>query len=138
MFFDDGLFDYLAPTATAEYTLAGVHIPPDNPEPVVLELEYAGRGSPYWNAILKLKPLEDEIEATKRAAVVFAKHAIRGWKNVQKDGKPVPYTHELAGEVLVKLIHAKRYAKVEAAINFGMAPDNFKPPTVEAAELGKG
>lgn len=136
-FFEDDLFAHLAPSETVDYTLDGVHIPPTNPKPVVLELVYAGKGTPYWNAITKAKPVDDEDESNKRAAALFAQHAIRGWKNVEKNGTAVTYSPEIGGEVLIKLLAAKRFAKVDAVITYGIRPDNFKPPMVEAAELGK-
>lgn len=136
-FFDDDIFEYLAPRVTADYTLDGVHIPAENESPIVLVLEYAGKGSAYWNALLKQKPLDDAEAATKRAATLFAKHAIAGWKNVERDGKPVPYTPELGTEVLVKLVRAKREGKVDAAVSYALNPDNFRAPIIKAADLGK-
>src|SRR4051812_38264401 len=117
MLFDDDLFSHLAPRHTCEYPLDGVHIPADSDEPVILILEYAGRGSAYGNAMLKLKMLDDVNASNERASAMFAKLAVKGWKNVAKGGELVPYSPEVGAEVLVKLIRAGRAEKVERALN---------------------
>lgn len=133
------LFDHLKPVAKVyEHVMAGVHIPVDNPRPVVLLLRYCGRGTAYWNAVMKFKPLADEKEATKRAAERFAVLGIDGWKNVEHAGQPVTYTSELGEFVLSQLVDANRPEKVDLAIAAAMSPDNFtETPAPEAGELGK-
>ena len=135
--FDDDLFAHMTPRGTFEIVLHDVRIPRDNEKPLVLIAKFAGKGSPYWNALLKLKPLADTDAATERAAALFARLAVTGWKNVEKDSKPVPYTSELGTEVLHKLIRAKRGDKVNDAIGAAVNPDNYAEPIVESAELGK-
>lgn len=133
------LFDHLKPVAKVyEHVMHGVHIPVDNPKPVVLHLKFCGRGTPYWNAVMKFKALADEKEATKRAAERFAALGIAGWKNVEQAGQPVPYTSELGAFVLSQLVDADRPEKVDLAIAAAMSPDNFtETPAPEAGELGK-
>lgn len=136
--FDEDLFDHMTPRGTVEHTLEGVYIPRTNPNPVVLTLKFAGRGSPYWGAITKAKPLHDKDAATARAASLFAKHGVAGWKNVEKDGQPVAYTPELGAEVFAKLIKAKRGEIVDNALGMAMNPDLFGEPVVSADDVGKG
>ncbi|RPH64999.1 MAG: hypothetical protein EHM89_00220 [Acidobacteria bacterium] len=135
--FDDDLFDHLTPRGTFDIVLHDVHIPRDSDKPVVLTAKFAGKGSPYWNAMMKLKPLADATAATERAATLLAKLAIVGWQNVSKNGVPVVYSAELGAEVLHKLIRAKRAEKVDYAIAAAMNPDNYREPIVEAVDLGK-
>jgi hypothetical protein len=136
--FEDDLFDHLTPRGTIEYALPNVHIPKDNPEPVVLLLKFGGRGSPFFNAMLKAPPVADKQAAYERLAQMAVKHLIGGWKNVQKDGKPVPYTPELGEEVLTKLVKAKRGDKVEDMTAHAMGGDSFADLVVDPVDLGKG
>jgi hypothetical protein len=135
--FDDDLFAHLTPRGTFDHILTDVHIPRDNPKPVVLRLKFCGRGSAYLNAVQKLKPLADERAANERASKLFALHGVDGWENVQKDGQDLAYTPELGAEVFTKLIRARVDEKVALAIGEAMNANNFREPLVEADELGK-
>lgn len=137
--FDDDLFDHLTPRDTIEIILDGAHIPRTNKLPVVLVVKYCGRGTPYWNAITKFKPLADVDAATERAATAFAKLGVVDWKNVVgKDGKPIPYTWGGCAEILHKLVKADRIDKVDNAIARAMMPDNYIAQAPEATDLGNG
>lgn len=137
--FAPNLFDHLKPVAKSyEHIMHGVHIPASNPKPVVLHLKFCGRGSTYWNAIMKFKTLADEKAATKRAAERFAVMGVAGWDNVETAaGTPVAYTHELGQQVFDMLVDADREEKVDLAIQVAMNKDNFTEATPEGAELGK-
>lgn len=136
--FDDDLFDHLTPRGTAEIPLEGVSIPATNENHVVLVVKFAGRGTPFLNALTKAAKITDKLADAERTASLFARYAVEGWKNVEKDGKPVPYTAELGAEVFHKLIRARRPEIVDLAITRAMNADNFRAPVVEAADLGKG
>lgn len=136
--FDDNLFDHLTPRETAEVVLHGVFVPREAQKPVILEIKYCGRGSPYWNAMLKLKTLADPIEAAERAARLWVKHGVTGWRNVDIEGQPVAFAAERCAEILVKLVRATRADKVDDAIAWSMNADNFVAQLVDATDLGNG
>lgn len=131
--------DHLRPTAKHyEHVLHGVHIPVDNPKPVTLFLAFCGRGSRYWNALLKWKPIADEVEATRRSANALAELGVIGWKHVEHDGTPVPYNPEDCQKVFDALLAANRLEIVDRALAAAMNPDNFtETPLPTAADLGK-
>jgi hypothetical protein len=132
-------FDHLEPSAERRHThtMHGVHVPPSNPKPVTLSLKFCGRGSPFWNARMKLKPLTDQTEASLRIAALFARHGVDGWENVAIGGQAKPYSPELGAEMFTKLIEKNRLEYIDAALGDAQNPDNFTPPLVEAGELGK-
>lgn len=136
--FEDDLFDHLTPKQTIEYPMVNVHIPRTNPEPLVLLMKFGGRGSPFFNALMKAPPITDKQAAYERLAKLMTKHLISGWKNVEKDGKPVAFAPELCEEILSKLVKAQRGDKIEDAAAHAMGADAFAELTVDAADLGKG
>lgn len=140
----DDLFERLEPPETVDWTLVGVHYPKDNPEPIVLELKWAGHGSAYAKEQKKiaLKPLSDETDDLERDLRIFAKTAIGGWRNVIDENKPAPFDARIAGEMLVRAMRARGpQGLVEARmmIQHVQRPSSFwKPDPVDAADLGKG
>ena len=136
--FSDDLFDHLTPRGTIDHVLTGVHIPRSNPKPVILTLKFCGRDSAYMNALTKAKPVADDDARQEPAAVLFAKHGVESWRNVEHDGAGVTYTPELGAEVFVKLLKSKADDKLGEAIAVATSRDNFRAPIVEADDLGKG
>jgi hypothetical protein len=139
----DDLFEHLAPPETVDWTLVGVHYPRTNPEPIILELKWAGAGSDYAKEQKKLalKPLDDEADDLERDLRSFAKHAIGGWRNVIDGDAPAKFDAKIAGELLVRTMRArKKQGLVEARImlQYAMSPSAFRrPDPVDAADLGK-
>jgi hypothetical protein len=133
-------FDHLAPTKTARLTLSAIRIPRTNESPVVLILKHAGDGNhAFTNARAKTPPTSGRIPSYERIARLYAKHVIVGWENVVDDkGVPIAFTHELAEDMLIKLIHARRMGEIDLIAGFAGDADNFCEPLVSAGELGKG
>lgn len=135
----DDLFDSFAPRAAYEHVLHPDFRVPGAKEPLVLLLRFAGRGSDYMKAMAKLKPEKDERVATERAARMFARHSVTGWKNAcEVDGTPAPFAAKDLGEILCKFVAADRSDVVDRAIRQALDPDNFRTPIVEAKDLGEG
>lgn len=148
--FDPDLFEHLKPVGTVRYTLTGLHIPRDNPNPVVLELAHAGRSNAaYINAMMKIRQADgashgDESSAAEldtsdvRQSKAFARHVVIGWHNVVENGKPTACTPDRVEELLVMLIAAKRPDYVRGAVAFASNPDNFREERQPTAEsVGK-
>jgi hypothetical protein len=133
-------FKHLSPTAShIEVILDDVRIPADNPKQVVLHVAFCGKGSKFFNALMKWKTLADDDAANQRAADAFARLGVVGWANVEDGGKPVPFSHTGTKEIFDALIAAKRYDKIDRALTPAMNPDNYTEalPAAEVAELGK-
>lgn len=140
---------YLKPTGTIWHTLPGVHLPPDNPEPVEIELAHAGRSNgPFTSALLKLNR---EINAAAdtpamldagdaRQAKLFAKHVARSWRGVRdRQGNAVAMTPELFEGLCITLaVELNRADIVNAAYARAYDANNFRDePVGSAEELGK-
>jgi hypothetical protein len=136
--FDDEDFAHLHPTGTARYTLSQVCIPRSNPDPVVLILKPAGASNDAYQSALVKAPRAVGKDAVKQMIGLFARHVIAGWENVQKDGKPVPYTRAGGEELLLKLIESKRDDIAMGAVFFARDADNFRAPIVDTGDLGNG
>lgn len=133
-------FDHLAPIKTARLTLSAIRVPRTNESPVVLVLKHAGDGNhAFTNARAKTPPASGRIPSYERIARLYAKHVIVGWENVADDkGVPVAFTPELAEDMLIKLIHARRTGEIDLIAGFAGDADNFCDSLVSAGELGKG
>ncbi len=131
--------DKLAPTDTYDHVLhPQFRLPADGEKPVVLILRYAGRGSEYMKALSKLPALTDEKQASERAARLFAKLAVVGWKNVHNvDGGDAPFDAKACGDMLARFVNANREDVIDRAIGIGLDRDYFHAPIVKAADLGK-
>ncbi len=132
----DKLFDFghLEPVGTIDHTLVGVHIPPSNPEPVVLELRHAGEGNErYMKAV---KNASAKGKASEQVVVsIFAKTVVSGWRNVKMiDGRDVPFSPAAIEEMLLRLLDAKRGDIVSRALSRAAETDRF---VAGADELGK-
>ena len=131
-FFDDNLFEHMAPRASAPFTFLVAADNPFGPEPLELDLVFAGRPSPYWNELQKQKKEDDFDKATRRAAALFGRYAVTGWR-----GCSVPWSPDAASELLLRMAQKDRWDKVNEAIGFAVDEDNFKAPLVRATDLGK-
>jgi hypothetical protein len=136
----DDLFANLEPPETIDWTLVGLHYPLGNPEPIVLELKWAGHGSDFAKEQKKLalKPLQDETDDLARDLRIFARTAIGGWRNV---GDNEPFSAKDAGELLVRTMRARKaQGLVEARMMIAhvQRPSTFwRPDPVDAGDLGK-
>ncbi len=145
-------FDHLKPKGAVWYTLDGVHVPPNNPKPVRLQMRHAGRSNPaFTNAILKLQK-ENEARsgggssagalnaADERQARLFAMHVVIGWEGIEDEaGNAVPITPALVEDLLVALaIEYQRPDIVNGAATYAYNADNFRDEPIGSAEdLGK-
>lgn len=110
-------FDHLEPTGTIEHTLVGVHVPPSNKNPVILELAHAGQGNERYLKAVKNAAAKGAVSEADTVAI-FAKTVCRGWKNVlDLAGKPVPFTPALAESMLLKLLEKNRNDIVARALD---------------------
>lgn len=136
-------FSYLKPQGTATYTLEGVHVPPDNPEPVKLHGKHAGRSNKaYMNALLSepesreggARTPEQMDEDDRKLAKRLARTVLTGWSNV-----PMDFSGDLAERLLLSLIDNERPDAVRGAYIFFSDADRFGANTAAVAEkLGKG
>jgi hypothetical protein len=139
----DDLFEHLTPPDTVDWTLTGVRYPKDNPEPIVLELKWAGQESPFFKEMRKLalKPLPDAMDNAERALRQFAKLAIGGWRNVLDGGTPAPFDAKICGEFLARTLRKRGpqgIVEAEAMMGYAASPGVFRraaPPTAD--DLGK-
>ena len=132
----DDLFDFghLEPVGTIDHTLTGVHIPPTNPEPVVLELRHAGKGNERFTKALKNAAAKGKT-GEELFVSIFAKTVVCGWRNVKKlDGRDVEFSPQAVEEMLRRLLEANRGDIVSRAIAHAGDADRF---VAGADELGK-
>jgi hypothetical protein len=133
-------FNHLRPSAKHfAIPLDDVRIPASNPKQVVLHVAFCGKGSAYFNALLKWKSLADDKAANQRASDAFARMGVVGWENVDDGGKPVAFSHTGAKEIFDALIEADRFDKIDRVLLAAMNPDNYTEAlsAAEVAELGK-
>jgi hypothetical protein len=138
---------HLKPKNTCTHVLAGVHVPPNNPNPVRLELVSSGRiNTAYTDAMMKLardRELEkgaqtsNDLDASDaRQLKLFAKHCIVGWGDVcDEQMQPMPFAARDVEDLLLTIaIEQSRPDLVAPAIVRASHQDNFS----SAAEaLGK-
>lgn len=127
-------FSHIAPVKTAEMSLGNnVRFPADNPEPIKLEVRYAGDGNDgYLNARLKMPPGKDRAERLAQMAKLYSRHVITGWKNVDK-----PFTPVECEKLLMALVRAHRTDVLDYIVAFCTTEENFHDPVQSAADLGK-
>lgn len=138
----DDLFEHLIPPETVDWTLKRVHIPSDNPAEVVLQLKFAGTGSPFVAAMRNFsgKPIADRGEAMERALRQFVKHAVAGWRNVLDEGAPAAFLASVCLDLLVRILRKRGLQGIDQMnemIGYAGSSDSFYAEPVEAGELGK-
>lgn len=128
-------FSHLDPVGTIEHVLEGVHVPRNNPEPVVLELRHAGDGNERYKKAMKNAAAKGKIGEVEIVAL-FAKTVVVGWKNVKHlDGKDMPFSPNAATELLSRLLDHNRgdivsraYARAAEADRFVRSADDLGKP----------
>lgn len=139
--FDASDFEHLKANQTAEYPLR-LNLPRTNPEPVTLIVCFAGESNQGFAKARKSSAFRaakgDAMERMWREA--FAKHVIKGWKNVLRaDGTAVPYTAAAGAELLQHIADAgERTDIINGLTLFCVNPDNFTAPLVDPGDLGNG
>ncbi|HEU4727688.1 MAG TPA: hypothetical protein VFT22_07360 [Kofleriaceae bacterium] len=122
----------------------------DPQKPITLIVGHAGESNKRWDswqfkrrnelgAVARGKELTQERRALDRAdaAVTLANTVVLGWENVVEDGHLVDYTVEAGTRFLNELIeHCPDVW--QRIVSFVIDSSNFRSPSVDPADLGKG
>lgn len=83
-------------------------------------------------------PVQDEAAIRAEIAALYAGTAIVGWENATDNGQPVAFSVEAAQELLVQLMtHVPDVWRTRVR-DYVDDAKNFRPPTVDPVDLGKG
>jgi hypothetical protein len=142
----------VAADVTARYTLWSISEDPGNPIVLVVR-PAAAPNVAFMNAAFKLASASRASAgaahlsaarlhaARTEVAELYAQHVIVGWDNVLEDGAPAPCTPEVVLRFLAALIQPPPEGRPDVFDElraFCGNLDNFRPPTVSGADLGKG
>lgn len=145
------LLGYLKPKNTVWHTLERVHIPPNNPAPVRIEIQSSGRiNADYTSAVLRLnKEREQEgaagtsagLEASDaRQLKLFAKHVVVGWDEVKDEQmQSMPFNARDIEDLLLAISIDQKSPDIVAGLIYRAADqNNFREQPLGSPEaLGK-